>query len=412
MFVFLYTAGVACYHAAIRLISPFHAKAAAWLEGRRGLWEKIERFERGEGKVAWVHVASLGEFEQGRPLVEMIRERLPGTRVVLTFFSPSGHEACKRYGGADAVFYLPPESPGNARRFVHLVRPDAAIFVKYEFWYHYLHALHVARVPTYLISARFRPGQPFFRPWGVLHRRMLALFTGIRVQEEESARLLRSVGISRVEVTGDTRFDRVLAIAGQARPVERVERLRGEGPLIVCGSTWPADEEIICRYMRGRGRGCRWVIVPHEVGEARARALVERCGEGTGRLSGDALEESTCRVLVVDRVGLLSSIYRYATVAYVGGGFGRGIHNTLEAAVYGIPVVFGPAYRKFGEAVELVRRGGGFSIRDAEGFAALMESLLSRPGRIARAGQRAKALVEEGAGATEKTFNMIRGDLS
>jgi 3-deoxy-D-manno-octulosonic-acid transferase len=390
------------------LISPFHGKAAAWVRGRHGLWERIEGIERGEGRLVWFHAASLGEFEQGRPVMEMLRAREPRTRIVLTFFSPSGYEACKHHAVADAIFYLPPDSRRNARRFISHLRPDAALFVKYEFWYHYLHALDRERVPTYLVSAIFRPGHPFFRRWGVLHRHMLGFFTGFFVQDEESARLLRAVGVSRVEVTGDTRFDRVRAIAGQAREVERVARFRGEGPLVVCGSTWPADEEMILRYIRGRGDdACRWVIVPHEPGEGHVRAIVERCEAPVARFSDEEGDERGCRVMVVDRVGMLSAIYRYGTVAYVGGGFGRGIHNTLEAAVYGIPVVFGPRYGKFREAVDLVARGGGFAVGDAREFAALMDELLACPAVAGEAGERAGAFVAGRVGATARVVEVL-----
>ncbi|MDR2414398.1 MAG: 3-deoxy-D-manno-octulosonic acid transferase [Odoribacteraceae bacterium] len=407
MFVFLYTTCIACYHAAIRALAPFHAKAAAWVDGRKNLWKQIDAFERGEGRLAWFHVASLGEFEQGLPLIELTREREPGTRIVVTFFSPSGHEARARHASIDAAFYLPPESRRNARRFLRAIRPDVVVFVKYEFWYHYLHALRDAGVPTYLLSARFRPGQPFFRPWGALHRRMLGFFEKILVQDDASARLLRSVGATRVEVTGDTRFDRVLTIAGQARAIDRVERFRGDAPLVVCGSTWPADERVLSRCIRARGETCRWVIVPHEVDEERVRALVARLGEGVARFSDEVIDETTCRVLIIDRVGLLSSAYRYATVAYIGGGFGRGIHNTLEAATYGIPVLFGPAYRKFGEAVEMTRRGCAFPVRDAARLEQKMRELLDNPALAARAGKEAGMFVRENAGAADRAFNAI-----
>jgi 3-deoxy-D-manno-octulosonic-acid transferase len=402
MLAFFYTVGVTCYHAAIRAVAPFHAKAAAWARGRRGLWKRIEGWERGTGRLVWFHAASLGEFEQGRPLMEALRAREPGTRVLLTFFSPSGYEARANYDGADAVFYLPPDSPRNVRRFLRATRPDAAVFIKYEFWYHYLRALHRDGVPTYLVSAIFRPGQPFFRRWGALHRRMLGFFTSIFVQDEASARLLASAGAMRVTVAGDTRFDRVLEIAAGASVVERVARFRGEGALVVCGSTWPADEEMIARYIRARGTCCRWVIVPHEVGEARVRALLERLGPDAARFSEGG--EEGRRVLVIDRVGLLSSVYRHATVAYIGGGFGRGIHNALEAAVYGIPVVFGPRYLAFREAVGLVARGGGFPVSDAREFTSIMDELLAKPPVAAEAGRRAGEFVSKGAGATARVL--------
>ncbi|MDR0543843.1 MAG: 3-deoxy-D-manno-octulosonic acid transferase [Odoribacteraceae bacterium] len=407
--VALYTIAVAAYHAAIRAIAPFHRGARAWVKGRRGQWKKINAITRDDRPLVWFHVASLGEFEQGRPLVEMLRERQPRARVLLTFFSPSGYEPRKNYPGADAVFYLPPESPRNAKRFLQAVRPDVAVFVKYEFWYHYLRALHRAGVPTYLLSAAFRPSQPFFRPWGALHRRMLRYFTAILVQDNHSARLLRDIGLRDVSVTGDTRFDRVIAIANAPLAVAPVDRFRDDAPLIVCGSTWPADEKLIAT-VAARHPSLRWLIAPHQIAPHRLRALRALLGPAAALLSDSSADLPSCRFLVVDRLGLLSSLYRHATIAYIGGGFGRGIHNTLEAAVYGLPVLFGPAYQRFGEAVEMTRLGCAFPVRDARQLDRKITELLSSPTLLARVSQQSALFVQQHSGATLRAFDVIFQD--
>ena len=348
-----------------------------------------------------------GEFEQGRPVIEKLKEIEPHTKILLTFFSPSGYEIRKNYQGADYIYYLPIDTPSNARRFVETWKPDAAVFVKYEYWYNYLNELHKQQVPTYLISAIFRPEQPFFKKWGNLHRRMLGFFTRLFVQDEESVKLLSTIGITHVQQTGDTRFDRVKQIADAAKRIEKVEAFCNDRRAVVCGSTWPGDEDIILDYINAQEGNYKWIIVPHEIGEGHIKDILGKCRKSVARYTDETADVTKCQVLVVDTIGVLSSIYRYGSISYVGGGFGKGIHNTLEAAIYGIPVLFGPKYHKFKEAVDLIACGGAFSISDKEQFTSLMDSLINSPAIAEAAGQSALKFVNQQLGATDAIIRQL-----
>lgn len=397
----LYNTGIRGYNAAIRLAAPFNEKAALWVKGRRGIWERIKGIDRGAERLIWFHAASLGEFEQGRPVMEAIKAQEPETRILLTFFSPSGYEIRKNYSGADYILYLPSDTPGNAARFVELLHPDAAVFIKYEFWYNYLHELNKHHIPTYLISAIFRPEQPFFKSWGKLHRRMLGFFDCLFVQDEESVRLLKSVGVEKAQLTGDTRFDRVRQIAGAAKEIDKVSIFCDDRPTVVCGSTWPPDEDILFDYINRDTSNYKWIFAPHEIGEGHIRSIQEKCRKKIVRYTDDRADFANADVLIIDCIGLLSAIYRYGRIAYIGGGFGVGIHNTLEAAVYGIPIIFGPKYQKFNEAVSLIREGGAFTVSNAQQLKELLDALTGSPKIAKAAGQKATDYVESQSGATE-----------
>ena len=402
-----YNFGIIAYRCAIGVASLFNEKAALWVKGRKGIWKRMEAAGRGKGRLVWVHAASLGEFEQGRPVIEKLKEKEPYTKVLLTFFSPSGYEVRKNYSGADYIFYLPTDTPANARRFVELWRPDAAVFVKYEYWYNYLHELHEHQVPTYLISAIFRREQPFFKKWGGVHRRMLHFFTRLFVQDEESVKLLSTIGITHVQQTGDTRFDRVKQIADAAKQIGKVEAFCNDRRAVVCGSTWPGDEDIIFDYINKQEGDYKWIIVPHEIGEGHIRDILNKCHKPVARYTDENADVTKCQVLVVDTIGVLSSIYRYGSISYIGGGFGKGIHNTLEAAIYGIPVIFGPKYHKFKEAVDLIDCGGAFSIQDKEQFTSLLDSLINSPAIAEAAGQSALKFVNKQLGATDAIMRQL-----
>ena len=348
----------------------------------------------------WFHAASLGEFEQGRALMERLRASHPEYKIALTFFSPSGYEVRKGYAGADVVTYLPLDRPRNVRAFLDALQPEMAVFVKYEYWGNFLFSLKERGVRTYVVSAIFRPDQVFFRPYGGLFVRMLGCFTKIYVQDERSRQLLSGVGIESVEVTGDTRFDRVADIVRRAEELPVAAAFAGEGrPVVVAGSTWPQDEELLARFISVNKDHLRMIIVPHEVSPSRISELCSRLRCSFALYTQTTPEEAgKADCLVVDTVGILSSLYRYGRVAYVGGGFGAGIHNTLEAAVWGIPVVWGPNYHKFNEAEGLAACGGGCAVASYR----QMEDALNRLLTDSAAGASAGEYVRSKTGATDK----------
>lgn len=363
----------------------------------------------------WVHAASLGEFEQGRPIIEYIREHSPEFKILLTFFSPSGYEVRKNYEGADIITYLPIDTPWNARKFLRLIRPEIAFFVKYEFWYNYLHILKHRHVPVYSVSSIFRPSQVFFRWYGKEYAYVLKCFTKFFVQNEESKQLLNKIGIKDVIVTGDTRFDRVMQIADQSKTLELVECFKDNKHTFVAGSSWQPDEEIFIPYLNEH-RDWKVIIAPHVIGEDHLQQIFKLLAgrkvlryteamkmqkRGNGPLVAE-LQQSLreAEVLIIDCYGLLSSIYKYGEVAYVGGGFGVGIHNVLEAAVWNMPVIFGPNHQKFQEAVQLKAAGGGISIENADDFARAM-ARLDNPSELQKASSKAGEYVKGNSGATE-----------
>ena len=387
-------------------------KARELMQGQRKATDALRtrlRFKSGRQRRVWIHVASVGEFEQARPIIERLREEHADTEIVLTFFSPSGYSLRKDYDKVDAVTYLPFATRRNARLFIDVVKPDMAIFVKYEFWPAYLKELHKRSVKTYSISSIFRKNQAFFRWWGKPYKNVLKLFTAIYVQDESSARLLREHGIERVEVAGDTRFDRVTAIASQAKQLPEVERfVSGADKVIVAGSTWSDDEVLLARYLQDTP-DVKLVLAPHEIHEAHLHQIFQLLEGRHVRLTEATINsQDAVRVLVVDTMGILSSIYRYGQVAYVGGGFGVGIHNTIEAAVYGMPVLFGPNYKHFREACALIEAGGGKSVKNYREFKAAMDEALADHEAI---GKKASEYVKSELGATERIWDALFRDL-
>ena len=385
LFIYLYLLGVA-------VCSLFNEKVRKMWRGEREAFRVLKEKVDPEAKYVWFHAASLGEFEQGRPLMEQLRRDHPEYKILLTFFSPSGYEVRKNYEGADIICYLPLDTIGNARRFLKAVQPVAVFFIKYEFWYNYLHILKQRGVPTYSVSSIFRPDQVFFRWYGRHYSRVLQCFTHFFVQNEQSRELLAKIGITCATVVGDTRFDRVLQIKEQAKQLPIVEQFVGEAPKVfVAGSSWPPDEDIFIRYFKEHPEW-KLVIAPHVIGEDHLQQIEQKlegwsvqrytappsAPEGATSVLQQGNEAPSGAVggaLIIDCFGLLSSIYRYATVCYVGGGFGVSIHNTVEAAVWGKPVIFGPENQKFQEAQELKACGGGLEIKDYDDFARIMDRL-------------------------------------
>ncbi len=403
----MYTIAIYLYALAVRLASLTNRKARLMIKGHRKTWRTLRDHAKERQHYVWFHAASLGEFEQGRPLMERLRREHPEKRILLTFFSPSGYEVRKDYAGADLVCYLPFDTPLNARRFIRLVQPEKAFFIKYEFWHHYIDELHRAGVPVYSVSSIFRNDQIFFRPYGRGYARVLHHFNHFFVQNEASRRLLNSLGVTQVSVTGDTRFDRVIDIRNQAKSLPLAAALTGDSRTIVAGSTWPPDEEILIPYFN-RHPELKLIIAPHEVNEERLRSIEQRLKRPALRYS-QATPESSAQAdcLIIDGYGLLSSLYRYATLAYVGGGFGVGIHNVPEAAVYGVPVFFGPNNQRFREARDLINEGGSFEVTSADDFQAQADRLLADERALDQSGQAAGDYIRRNSGATEAIFREV-----
>lgn len=381
-------------------------KARLMVRGHRKTWKILRENIGPDDAPVWFHAASLGEFEQGRPLIERLRREHPGQKILLTFFSPSGYEVRKHYKGADVVCYLPLDTALNARKFLRLAHPSKAFFIKYEFWLNYLSALHRAGVPTYSVSSIFRRGQIFFRWYGRQYADVLRKFTHLFVQNEASQRLLQRIGVTDVTVAGDTRFARVLDIRNEAKQLPIVEAFASDDrPVLVAGSTWPPDEDIIINYFN-RHPELRLVLAPHVVSEEHLREIKSKLHRPLCRYmkaAGEDVSKADC--LVIDCYGLLSSMYRYADVAYVGGGFGVGIHNVPEAAVFGVPVIIGPNNRKFREAKALLRRGGCREVRTQQDFDAQMDRYLSDVQERRKDGETAAEYIRENAGAADLVFD-------
>lgn len=394
--------GTALYHTGIKLAAPFVPKAKTWVEGRRSLWERLEAKRTELQGCLWFHCASVGEFEQARPVLEAIKQARPALPVLVTFFSPSGYTARKGHPLATHVEYLPPDSAVNAARLQALLKPRMAVFIKYEFWYQHLQALQKARVPTYLVSAIFRPSQPFFKWYGGAHRAMLACFDRLFVQNEESRQLLAGIGIHQVSVSGDTRFDRVMQIVenNEELPLAQGFRASADTPMLVAGSTWPEDERILFAALR-RLPQLRLMVAPHELTTPHVEAVAAQAPTPLARWSSDTPNSET-RTLLVDRMGHLSRLYKYADITYVGGGFGSGIHNTLEPAAWGKPVIFGPHHARFAEALGLIEAGAGFSVKNAEELHCLLHRLVGDPEALERACRAARTYVADRTGATQQ----------
>lgn len=404
----LYNTGIRAYRLAVKIVSPRNRKAELMLDGQARTFEKLKNTLNSSRKHVWIHTASLGEFEQGRPLIEKIKREIPGASIVLSFFSPSGYEVRKHYEMADVVCYLPFDLPGNVKSFIDIVNPQVAIFVKYEFWGNYLHELKRRQIPTFIISSIFRPGQIFFRPWGGMFRGMLSCFTKIFVQDATSKELLSGVGVKNVDVCGDTRFDRVVDVRNAARTFPLIERFaqRG-GHILVAGSTWQPDEDLIFQYFNSHPE-LRLIVAPHEFDKPRLMAMMSRLTRPAALFS-QLTEHDANRVhcLIIDSFGLLSSIYRYGTIAYVGGGFGAGIHNVNEAAVYGMPVIFGPRHEKFREAKGLLDCKGGFCVNDQNQINQVLDTLITDKEALADSGDAAASYIANNTGATQHIFNEI-----
>ena len=405
----LYDFGIAAYTAAIMAVAPWKPKARKWVEGRRGIFERLQATVGASDKpVVWIHASSLGEFEQGRPVIEAIHEHYPQYRVLLTFFSPSGYEIRKDFAAADWVFYLPADTPRNVRRFLDIVRPEMAIFVKYDYWLNYLSELRRRKIRSYIFSSLFRRNSIFFKPYGGMFRRALTTFETIFVQNEESKQLLSEIGFENVIVAGDTRFDRAAALPAQASRYPLIEHFKGASRLFIVGSSWRPDEDLLVPFVNAHP-DVKFVIAPHEMEEPRIERLVAECTGGVVRYSTCRTESDVegARVLIIDVIGILNQLYQYADWVYIGGGFGVCIHNTQEPATYGAPIAFGPKYHKFKEACDMIKLGACASVTTTEELEEWFAPLKADEKRRAHYARIAADYITANKGATELIVRTI-----
>ena len=408
MGTFFYIIFLHLYVTGIRILSIWNPKARLWLEGRKK-FPIIHFTTPASAKTIWMHCASLGEFEQGRALLENLKKQYPSVKIVLTFFSPSGFEVQKNFAGADAILYLPIDSKANAKKLVKLINPSLVLWVKYEYWFFYLEELKQQNIPVLLISGIFRNSQPFFKWYGGIWKKALASFMHFFVQDETSKQLLTGIGIEmNVSVSGDTRFDRVIEIAEKFEPIPHIPAFCGESKVIVAGSTWEEDEAELIHYVRANPQ-IKFIIAPHEIDAENLKDVQEEFAGSILYSEFIPSQQATSNVLIIDNVGMLSRLYKYADITYVGGGFGDdGVHNVLEAAVYGKPVIYGPEFEKFKEAIELTDCGGGISINSALELEKVLTELWENEQLLKTKGEAAKKYVFNNAGASNKIIAFIQ----
>ncbi|GAB2573524.1 3-deoxy-D-manno-octulosonic acid transferase [Spirosoma areae] len=407
MFPGIYNTGILIFQTLLQLVAPFNPKARKWVDGRRN-WADLlaEKLAGTTAPIAWFHAASLGEFEQGRPVIEAFRTYYPDHKILLTFFSPSGYEVRKNYDGADYVIYLPADTPANARQFIRLVNPRITFFIKYEFWYNYLRELKAVQVPVISFSAIFRPNQLFFKSYGGFYQTMLHYFDHILVQNQESIELLKRIGITDVTLAGDTRFDRVAQVAAAKQRIPVVHAFKADYPLLVVGSAWQADMDVLIPFINTFDKPLKVIIAPHEIHTDEIERWRSQLTRPSVRFSQVTQAEAVnADVLLLDNVGMLSSLYQYGEFAYVGGAFKQGLHNILEAATFGMPLFFGPEYDKFQEAVDLVSEGAAFSISNT---AQLMVAFTKQYADPSEAAHVSRDYVQRNIGATAKVMEVVK----
>lgn len=411
--MFLYNIGIFLYALVVRIISPFHRKARKMILGHKETYRILRQQIDPNDSYIWFHAASLGEFEQGRPIMEAIRKKHSEYKILLTFFSPSGYDVRKDYKGADIVCYLPFDKKRNVKRFLKLVQPRMVVFIKYEFWYNFVNQLRKKDIPVYMVSAIFRPTQMFFKWYGKPMRRILNCYKCLCVQDENSKKILEGIHVTNVKVCGDTRFDRVIDIKKQAKQLPLAEAFAAKAAtenekIMVAGSTWPKDEDLLFQYFNITA-DLKLIIAPHEIDEAHLKYIESTLRRPYIRYS-QAIQENVCDYdcLIIDSFGLLSSLYRYGQIAYVGGGFGVGIHNILEAAVYSIPVVFGTNFKKFREAQQLIECGGAYSVSDYQSLRSLLDEFIQYQDTLKVAGSNAGKYVESNTGVVDKVLDVLQ----
>lgn len=407
--MFLYNLSIFIYSVLIKLASPFNLKARQINKGRQRTFKELASQINHQKPLIWVHCASLGEFEQGRPLIEAIKKDHPNYQIFLTFFSPSGYEIRKNYDLADYICYLPADTRSNAKKLIKLINPEKVFFVKYEFWFHYINELKKKNIPLYLVSAIFRENQLFFKnsPWARWYRKMLLGFTHFFVQDDQSVALLATLGIKNTSRAGDTRFDRVAGIARNGKQLPLIEKFKADQLLVVAGSSWKPDEELLAGYIHAHP-DIKFIIAPHETKKMnidRLKNLLKTSVVCYTEANSETIQNH--QVLIIDTIGLLSSIYRYANVAYIGGGFGVGIHNTLEAAIFGMPILFGPNYLKFNEATSMVKLQVAYPVNNFDELNSILGNLLSDASTRESIASRCINYTEQNLGATKTIMNSV-----
>ena len=413
MSVFFYDIFLFLFRIFIHIASPFNSKAKKWTQGRKNIFEKLKAAIAPGEKIVWMHCASLGEFEQGRPILEKIRNLYPGYKILLTFFSPSGYEAKKNYNGAEWIFYLPLDGAKNAKKFLEIVHPSLIFFVKYEFWYFYLKKIKYRNIPLILVSALFRKSMMSFKWYGKLQRKMLGRFDHLFVQDHISKNLVDGLGLSGIcSISGDTRFDRVIEIAQNFKPIDLIEKFIGESKTIVAGSTWPEDEKVLQQSFNSIStNSLKLIIAPHEIDEKHLQEIKELFPTAIlfSQLQTSNIKLQTSNILIIDNIGILGRLYKYAFITYIGGGFtSKGVHNVLEAAVYNKIILFGPYYHKYNEAVGLIKSGGAISFTDKNVLQTVIEKLLSDKIDYDQRSKAAGDFVFANKGATEKIMQFIQ----
>jgi 3-deoxy-D-manno-octulosonic-acid transferase len=407
---FFYFLSILIYPIVILIASPFNKKAKQWITGRKNWRKNLRDKINPSDKIVWIHCASLGEFEQGRPLIEKLKEKAPEYKILLTFFSPSGYELRKEWPVADHILYLPSDTRVNAFQFLEIVKPAMVIFVKYEFWYNFILETSKRNIPLYLVSGIFRADQHFFKWYGGFFRKMLNRFTHFFVQDDNSEFLLKNIGIKNITVSGDTRIDRVFEIAREAKKIDVLEKFRSGEKLFLAGSSWKKDEEMITAFINSDPERMKWIFAPHEVTESNIVRLEKLIKTSTVRYSAFSEGSESARVMIIDNIGILASAYRYAYVASIGGGFGKGIHNILEPACWGVPVLFGPDYKDFKEAVELIEEKGAYCFNNFSEFTQILNKLLINKDVYETSSHIVSQYIQKNSGATEKILFGILGE--
>jgi 3-deoxy-D-manno-octulosonic-acid transferase len=403
----IYNIAIVIYSLSIRIASVNNKKAKLWVDGRKNIFFEISgKLKNNNSKIIWIHAASLGEFEQGRPLIEKIKTQNPEKKIFLTFFSPSGYEIRKNYTFADYIFYLPADTPKNAKKFIELVKPEKVYFIKYEFWLNYLSELNKNKTPIYLVSGIFRESQLFFKWYGKSYKTVLKYFTHFFVQNEISENLLKTIGIENVTISGDTRFDRVIDIAKESKNLDLVEKFCDNRDVIIAGSTWQPDEELLSNFKNNTTLDVKLILAPHEIHENNIKRI-KKLFKTKVLLYSEILlvNPSEYNVLIINNIGMLSSLYKYGKIAYIGGGFGAGIHNILEAAVFGKPIVFGIKYQKFKEATDLIALKGAISISNFQEIEIAFNNFLTDHKLLDITSEISKNYVFNNSGALKIIYN-------